>query len=62
MFGSSAERNGVERPARIDSGGTPRRICGTIFVRCCLKAKAKNLPFVINRIFAFSFAVFYCIE
>ena len=39
MFGSSAERNGVERPARIaqcghapriDSGGTPPRIaqCG----------------------------------
>ena len=23
MFGMSAERNGVERPARIDSGGTP---------------------------------------
>ena len=29
MFGSSAERNGVERPARIDSGGTPplRSLC-----------------------------------
>ena len=23
MFGMSAERNEVERPARIDSGGTP---------------------------------------
>ena len=23
MFGMSAERNGVERPPRIDSGGTP---------------------------------------
>ena len=29
MFGMSAERNGVERPARIDSGGTPplRSLC-----------------------------------
>ena len=29
MFGMSAERNEVERPARIDSGGTPplRSLC-----------------------------------
>ena len=29
MFGMSAERNGVERPPRIDTGGTPalRSLC-----------------------------------
>ena len=58
MFGLSAERNEVERPARIDSGGTPRRICGTIFVRYCLRSKPLSFYCIINAIFLIRIMLF----